>query len=72
MAEELWAMRLGLKLLQERARVGSLWWPYISNFPEAFTVPIFFSGDDIKDLQYAPLVHQVLCLRKSLCNFQQN
>ncbi|CAA7395689.1 unnamed protein product [Spirodela intermedia] len=57
--EELWAMRLGLKLLQERAKTGSLWWPYISNLPEAFDIPIFFSGEDIKNLQYSPLVHQV-------------
>ncbi|EPS70598.1 hypothetical protein M569_04159, partial [Genlisea aurea] len=57
--EELWQMKLGLKLLQERARTGSFWWPYISNLPETFSVPIFFSGEDIKELQYAPLVHQV-------------
>ncbi|CAA0841421.1 Rubisco methyltransferase family protein [Striga hermonthica] len=57
--EELWAMKLGLKLLQERAKSGSFWWPYISNLPESFTVPIFFPGDDIKNLQYAPLLHQV-------------
>ncbi|RCV08246.1 hypothetical protein SEVIR_1G316400v4 [Setaria viridis] len=57
--EELWAMKLGLRLLQERARPDSFWWPYIANLPETFTVPIFFPGDDIKNLQYAPLLHQV-------------
>nr|XP_043613188.1 actin-histidine N-methyltransferase isoform X1 [Erigeron canadensis]XP_043613189.1 actin-histidine N-methyltransferase isoform X1 [Erigeron canadensis]XP_043613190.1 actin-histidine N-methyltransferase isoform X1 [Erigeron canadensis] len=57
--EELWAMKLGLKLLQERAKTGSFWWPYISNLPETFTVPIFYPGEDIKSLQYAPLLHQV-------------
>ncbi|KAF5750116.1 histone-lysine N-methyltransferase setd3 isoform X1 [Tripterygium wilfordii] len=57
--EELWAMKLGLRLLQERAKVESFWWPYISNLPETYSVPIFFSGEDIKNLQYAPLVHQV-------------
>uniref|UniRef100_A0A2N9H9S2 SET domain-containing protein n=1 Tax=Fagus sylvatica TaxID=28930 RepID=A0A2N9H9S2_FAGSY len=57
--EELWAMKLGLKLLQERAKVGSFWWPYISNLPETYGVPIFFPGEDIKNLQYAPLLHQV-------------
>ncbi|XP_057481085.1 uncharacterized protein LOC130768097 [Actinidia eriantha] len=57
--EELWAMRLGLKLLQERAKTGSFWWPYISNLPETYSVPIFFPGEDIKNLQYAPLLHQV-------------
>ncbi|XP_020584435.1 histone-lysine N-methyltransferase setd3 isoform X2 [Phalaenopsis equestris] len=57
--EELWIMRLGLRLLQERAKIGSFWWPYISNLPETFSVPIFFSREDIKNLQYAPLVYQV-------------
>lgn len=52
-------MKLGLKLLQERAKVGSFWWPYISNLPETYTVPIFFPGEDIKNLHYAPLLHQV-------------
>lgn len=55
-------MKLGLRLLQERAKVGSFWWPYISNLPEAYSVPIFFAGDDIKNLQYAPLLYQVTCL----------
>lgn len=53
-------MRLGLKLLQERAKTGSFWWPYISNLPETYSVPIFFGGQDIKNLQYAPIVNQVL------------
>lgn len=57
--EELWAMKLGLKLLQERAKFGSFWWPYISNLPETYSLPIFFAGEDIKNLQYAPLLYQV-------------
>ncbi|KAI0492984.1 hypothetical protein KFK09_027260 [Dendrobium nobile] len=57
--EELWIMRLGLRLLQERATVNSFWWPYISNLPETYSVPIFFSGEDMKNLQYIPLVYQV-------------
>ena len=52
-------MKLGLRLLQERAMVGSFWWPYISNLPEAYSVPIFFPGEDLKNLQYAPLLYQV-------------
>lgn len=58
-------MKLGLKLLQERAKVGSFWWPYISNLPETYSVPIFFTGDDIKNLQYAPLLYQVLHMSRS-------
>ncbi|XP_057750307.1 uncharacterized protein LOC130968847 [Arachis stenosperma] len=69
--EELWAMRLGLKLLQERAKVGSFWWPYISNLPETYTVPIFFPGEDIKNLQYAPLLHQVNKRCRFLLDFEK-
>ncbi|PKA61438.1 [Fructose-bisphosphate aldolase]-lysine N-methyltransferase, chloroplastic [Apostasia shenzhenica] len=69
--EELWAMRLGLKLLQERATTGSFWWPYISNLPETFSVPIFFSGEDIKNLQYAPLVYQVNKRCRFLLDFEK-
>lgn len=52
-------MKLGLRLLQERAQTGSFWWPYISNLPETYSVPIFFPGEDIMNLQYAPLLQQV-------------
>ncbi|KAJ4816745.1 Histone-lysine N-methyltransferase setd3 [Rhynchospora pubera] len=68
--EELWAMRLGLRLLQERAKDDSFWWPYVSNLPETFTVPIFFSGEDIKNLQYA-LLHQVNLRCRFLFNFEK-
>ncbi|KAI4357552.1 hypothetical protein L6164_001492 [Bauhinia variegata] len=69
--EELWAMKLGLKLLQERAKVGSFWWPYVSNLPETYSVPIFFPGEDIKNLQYAPLVHQINKRCRFLLDFEQ-
>lgn len=69
--EELWAMKLGLKLLSERAKVGSFWWPYISNLPEYYTVPIFFPGDDIKKLQYAPLLYQVNKRCRFLLDFEK-
>ncbi|XP_043695423.1 actin-histidine N-methyltransferase [Telopea speciosissima] len=69
--EELWAMKLGLKLLQERALVGSFWWPYISNLPETYSVPIFFSGEDIKNLQYAPPLHQVNKRCRFLLDFEK-
>ncbi|CAI0387763.1 unnamed protein product [Linum tenue] len=64
-------MKLGLKLLQERSQVGSFWWPYISNLPEAYSVPIFFPGEDIKNLQYAPLLHQVNKRCRFLLEFEQ-
>ena len=66
-AEELWTLRLGLKLLGERAKVGSFWWPYISNLPQAFNVPIFFSREEIGNLQYIPLIHQVYFYCLFLC-----
>ncbi|XP_068663842.1 uncharacterized protein [Aristolochia californica] len=69
--EELWAMRLGLRLLQERATVGSYWWPYISNLPEAFSIPIFFPGEDIQNLQYAPVLHQVNKRCRFLLDFEK-
>ncbi|KAJ4710065.1 Histone-lysine N-methyltransferase [Melia azedarach] len=69
--EELWAMKLGLKLLQERAKVGSFWWPYISNLPETYSVPIFFQGEDIKNLQYAPLLYQVNKRCRFLLDFEK-
>ncbi|KZV19559.1 histone-lysine N-methyltransferase setd3 [Dorcoceras hygrometricum] len=69
--EELWAMKLGLKLLQERSRKSSFWWTYISNLPETYTVPIFFPGEDIKNLQYAPLLHQVNKRCRFLLDFER-
>ncbi|GAV61915.1 SET domain-containing protein/Rubis-subs-bind domain-containing protein [Cephalotus follicularis] len=69
--EELWAMKLGLKLLHERAKVGSFWWPYISNLPETYSVPIFFPGEDIKKLQYAPLLYQINKRCRFLLDFEK-
>ncbi|KAJ8565271.1 hypothetical protein K7X08_007847 [Anisodus acutangulus] len=69
--EELWAMKLGLKLLQERAKKDSFWWPYISNLPETYPVPIFFPGEDIKNLQYAPLLYQVNKRCRFLLEFEK-
>ncbi|VFQ66505.1 unnamed protein product [Cuscuta campestris] len=69
--EELWAMKLGLKLLQERARKGSFWWPYICNLPETYSVPVFFPGEDIKNLQYAPLLYQVNKRCRFLLEFER-
>ncbi|CAM6007064.1 unnamed protein product [Sphagnum balticum] len=63
--EKLWAMKLGLKLLAERAKKHSFWWPYIHKLPERFRMPVFFSGDEIQQLQYPPIIHQV----KKRCEF---
>lgn len=36
----------------------SQWWPYIQNLPKRFTVPIFYTSEEIQALQYLPLTHQ--------------
>ncbi|KAJ7560900.1 hypothetical protein O6H91_03G005300 [Diphasiastrum complanatum] len=58
-------VRLGLKLLAERAKEGSFWWPYIRMLPQTFSIPIFFSGQQINELHYPPVVQQV----KKRCRF---
>ncbi|KAL2904598.1 Histone-lysine N-methyltransferase setd3 [Bienertia sinuspersici] len=69
--EELWTMRLGLKLLQERARSGSFWWPYINNLPDTYSVPIFFQRKDILNLQYSPLINQINKRCRFLFDFEK-
>jgi len=70
--EELWALRLSLKLLRERVKVGSFWWPYISNLPETFNLPIFFSKEEVQSLQYIPLIHKVNKRCKHLLFYEQH
>lgn len=67
-AEELWTVKLGLKLLAERTRFQtSQWRPYIQNLPKRFTVPIFYTAAEIQAIQYLPLTHQA----SNSCFFQQ-
>lgn len=40
--EQLWGVKLGLKLLAERAKVKGEFWPYILNLPQKFSVPMFW------------------------------
>lgn len=68
--KELWTLKLALKLLGERAKVDSFWWPYISNLPKTFNLPIFFSEEEVQSLQYIPLIHQVKKRCKYLFNFE--
>lgn len=69
--EPLWALQLGLKVLNERARHGSFWWPYIRCLPQRFTVPIFFSPAAIAELHYPPLVEQVKMRSRFLVRLSQ-
>ncbi|XVE74645.1 hypothetical protein DITRI_Ditri12bG0033900 [Diplodiscus trichospermus] len=52
-------------------RLDNFWWPYISNLPETFSVSIFFTAEDIKNLQYAPLLYQVNKRCRFLLEFEQ-
>lgn len=58
---ELWSMRLALALLEERARgEESDWAPYIALLPASYPgCPLFWSGEDLQELQYPPLAAQV-------------
>ncbi|KAK6122274.1 hypothetical protein DH2020_043988 [Rehmannia glutinosa] len=62
---------IGLKAFARESKKGSFWWPYISNLPETYSVPIFFPGEDIKNLQYAPLLHQVNKRCRFLLEFEK-
>jgi len=57
---ELWGMRLGLRLLSQRAAGdGAFWAPYVTSLPDRFVgVPLFFPAAAVAALQYAPVVQQ--------------
>ena len=59
--EELWGVKVALALLAERVKgPESPFHPYISNLPIGFSgVPMFYSRDDIAQLEYPPVVAQV-------------
>lgn len=40
--DQLWGVKLGMKLLSERAKVKGEWWPYILNLPQKFSLPMFW------------------------------
>lgn len=58
---ELWTMRLGLVLLNERAKgEASRFSPYVDLLPSVFRgVPTFFGGDVLAAIQYPPVTEQV-------------
>lgn len=57
---ELWGMRLGLRLLSQRAAGdGAFWAPYVTHLPDRFVgVPLFFPAAAVAALHYAPVVQQ--------------
>eukprot|EP00238_Polyblepharides_amylifera_P004963 CAMPEP_0196590656 /NCGR_PEP_ID=MMETSP1081-20130531/67159_1 /TAXON_ID=36882 /ORGANISM="Pyramimonas amylifera, Strain CCMP720" /LENGTH=480 /DNA_ID=CAMNT_0041913811 /DNA_START=44 /DNA_END=1486 /DNA_ORIENTATION=- len=69
--KELWGMRLGLRLLAQRAAGQAAFWaPYVNLLPTAFQgVPTFFAGDAIQALQYPPVSAQVGKRCKFLISF---
>lgn len=62
---------IGFEASARESKEGSFWWPYISNLPETYSVPIFFPGEDIKNLQYAPLLYQVNKRCRFLLEFEK-
>ena len=71
---ELWQARLGLSLLRERSQGRhSSFSPYIELLPAVHRgIPIFFSGDTLAMLQYAPLSEQVKKRCRWLVEFSQH
>jgi hypothetical protein len=65
---ELWGMRLGLRLLSQRAAGDSAFWaPYVAHLPDRFVgVPLFFPAAAVAALQYAPVVQQARGRRPSV------
>ena len=58
--EELWGLRLGLRLLHERSLgTKSPWASYVALLPETYGVPMFFAPEEVAALQYPPLAAQV-------------
>eukprot|EP00850_Spirogloea_muscicola_P018699 SM000174S03354 [mRNA] locus=s174:156929:159004:- [translate_table: standard] len=73
--EELWSLRLGLKLLAEKAggsTRGSPFQAYVDSLPERLPVPVFFSAEAVAALQYAPVVEQVKKRSRFLLDFAKN
>jgi len=68
---ELWAARLGLVVLDHRAKGSdSLYAPYVSLLPSRFDgVPIFFSREAVDALQYPPVSEQVKRRSRFLLSF---
>lgn len=59
----MWAVRLGLALLAEvglsRTPGVSHWQPYLDVLPKTYSVPLFFSRDEIIALQSPRVISQV-------------
>lgn len=60
--KEFWGARLALPLLYHRVQgKQSQFWPYIQSLPESFPgIPIFFSPENIKSLEYPPVSSQII------------
>jgi len=57
---ELWSAKLGLKLLSERVKTDSNYWPYIKHLPASFSgIPLFFLPEEVQALQYPPIQEQI-------------
>ena len=67
-----WGPRLAARLLRERSLgpAASAWGPYIAALPgpgaseESESLPLFFGGELLAEMQYEPLVAEVLALQR--------
>lgn len=68
--EEFWAARLALVLLAERSKgdAGALA-PYVRTLPASFTVPLLWSPEAVKLLQYQPVQSALLKSAKLVGSF---
>lgn len=66
--DELWGGKLSLKLLYERAKGDdSFYLPYLRSLPIGVPgLPIFYTGNVLKELQYPPVLEQVGSFHVSL------
>ncbi len=55
-----WQVKLGARLLAERAADNSFYKPYIDALPSEFpTHPLFYSPETVTSMQYAPFAHRL-------------
>ena len=55
-----WQMKVGLVVLAHRAQgLSSFYQPYLETLPSRFSLPAFWSPEEVQALDYAPLVHEL-------------
>ena len=57
---------LSLYLLAERWNPDSFWRPYIDMLPKTYTIPLFYSVDEVRMLEGSPVYLEVLNQNRSI------